>query len=237
VLGIAELVGRVSELERVDAVLDVLAAGQAATLAIEGEPGIGKTRLLSELRRRAESRGYLVLGAAASEFEQDVSFGIWVDALDAYVASHDPVGDEWWGAEFLSAVSVVVPSLAGPGVGMATVLADERYRTHRAVRQFLERLAARRPLVVVLDDVQWMDAGSSELLVSLLRRRPEAPVLLAVAFRSGTARERLARGLAAGGAVAIELRPLSESECSRLAGGGLDRRQRAAILSESGGNP
>ena len=52
-------------------------------------PGIGKTRLLAELRRRAEDRGHVVLSGAAAEFERDLPYGVWVEALDAYVASQE----------------------------------------------------------------------------------------------------------------------------------------------------
>ena len=69
--------------------LDDLRHGSAACLAVEGEPGIGKTRLLAELRRLAEERGYLVLAGSAAEFERDLPFGVFVDALDAHVESHD----------------------------------------------------------------------------------------------------------------------------------------------------
>ena len=82
-------VGRRPELERLGEVLDDLRQASAACLAVEGEPGIGKTRLLPELRRQAEERGYLVLAGSAAEFERDLPFGVWVDALDADVASQD----------------------------------------------------------------------------------------------------------------------------------------------------
>jgi predicted ATPase len=61
-------VGRLPELERLGVVLDDLERGSAGCLAVEGEPGIGKTRLLSELRRQAEERGHLVLAGSAAEF-------------------------------------------------------------------------------------------------------------------------------------------------------------------------
>ena len=71
--------------------------------------------------------------------------------------------------------------------GAARSVADERYRAHRAVRRLLELLAGERPLVVVLDDLHWSDEASIELLAALLRREPDAPVLLALAFRPGQA--------------------------------------------------
>ena len=69
----------------------------------------------------------------------------------------------------------------------ARSVADERYRAHRAVRGLLELLAREQPLVVVLDDLHWSDDASIELLAALLRREPDAPVLLALGFRPGQA--------------------------------------------------
>jgi predicted ATPase len=76
-------VGRESELERLEAALDALDGRVSACIAVEGEPGIGKTRLLRELRDRAEARGDLVLSGAAAEFERSVPFSVWADVLDA----------------------------------------------------------------------------------------------------------------------------------------------------------
>jgi hypothetical protein len=56
-------------------------------VAVEGEPGIGKTSLLSELRHRAEDHGCLLLYGLAAEFERELPFSVWTDALDAHVAS------------------------------------------------------------------------------------------------------------------------------------------------------
>ena len=81
------LVGRDAELAELDALLGVLMGGASACVAVGGEPGIGKTSLLSELGHRAEELGCLVLNGVAAEFERDLPFSVWTDALDAYVAS------------------------------------------------------------------------------------------------------------------------------------------------------
>ena len=77
-----QFVGRADELGSIERLLDELDRGGSSALAVIGEPGIGKTRLLRELTGRAEDRGYLVLGGSASELEQDLPFSIFVDALD-----------------------------------------------------------------------------------------------------------------------------------------------------------
>ena len=109
-------VGRQTELDQVEAALDALGEGSGAFLSTEGEPGIGKTRLLAELRARAEDRGHLVLAGSAAEFERDLPFGVWSDALEAYVSSRGDVDPE------------LLAELQGG-------LADERYRAHRAMRR------------------------------------------------------------------------------------------------------
>ena len=84
------LVGRAAELEAIDRALGELCDGRTAPLVIQGEPGIGKTRLLAELAKRADARGCTVLGGSASELERDLPFWVFVDALDEYVAGLDP---------------------------------------------------------------------------------------------------------------------------------------------------
>jgi predicted ATPase len=163
-------VGREAELEQLEAALDAPAQEGSVCVALEGEPGIGKTRLLAELRRRAEDRGCLVLAGSATEFERDLPFSVWADALDAYVDSQELSLHEAWDAEAVGELAEVLPSLPRAAGGARRSVADERYRAHRAVRKLLELLAADRPLVVVLDDLHWSDGASLELLGALLRR-------------------------------------------------------------------
>ncbi|HYI99994.1 MAG TPA: AAA family ATPase [Thermoleophilaceae bacterium] len=237
-VGLGQTVGRQAELERLEGALDALDEGALTCLAVEGEPGIGKTRLLAELRERSEGRGQLVLGGSAAEFERDMPFGVWVDALDAYVASRDPErhGDDW-NAELLDELAGVLPSLRGGGRSPDSALADERYRAHRAMRSLLELLAQPAPLVLVLDDLHWSDGASIELIAALLRRGPEAPVLLALAFRPGQAPERLTAALAVPHVARIGLTQLSEAQAAELLGDDVDPRSVADIYRHGGGNP
>ncbi len=230
-----QTVGRQAELERLEGVLDSLDGGSLACLTIEGEPGIGKTRLLAELRERAEGRGHLVLGGSAAEFERDLPFGVWVDALDAYVAAQDPHTGDAWDPALLGELAGVLPSLRDGG-GPDAALADERYRAHRAIRSLLEQLAQPAPLVVVLDDLHWSDGASIELIGALLRRGPDAPVLLALAFRPGQAPERLSATLAAPGVGRLTLGQLSETAVAELLGE-LDAGTLTDIYRHGGGNP
>jgi len=229
-------VGRESALEQIDATLEALEAGRSGCIALDGEPGIGKTHLLTELHRRAEERGYLVLGGSATEFERDLPFGVWADALDAYVASQELELGESWTAENARELDDILPSLRRAAPSRRRAVPDERYRAHRASRKLLELLARERPLVVVLDDLHWADEASVELLVALLRRGPEALVLLALAFRRAQAPVRLSAALATHAARLISLEPLAEAEVSELLAG-VEPRAAAAIYRHGGGNP
>src|SRR5215216_5454749 len=84
------LVGRATELDFLDNLVAELDGGNPAAIALMGEPGIGKTRLLAELAARADAQGQLVLAGSASELERDLPFWVFVDALDEYVRGVDP---------------------------------------------------------------------------------------------------------------------------------------------------
>jgi ATP/maltotriose-dependent transcriptional regulator MalT len=235
------LIGRGAELELLDRTLDEACAGSFRFLLVAGEPGIGKTSLLAELARRAEDRDCLVLKGSAAELEQDLPFGLLVDALDAYLASLDPRTYERLAADELVELGSVFPSLRalGPVAGSRPSTAAERFRAHHAVRELLERLAARQPLVMALDDVHWSDGASLELIAHLLRRRPEGAVMVAAGLRTGQARgsaDAVEAAIAGGEVERIVLGPLDSADAGRLVTAG-DQADRDRLYRESGGNP
>src|SRR4051812_17592883 len=214
-----------------------LARRGGATLAFSGEPGIGKTRLLRELRARAHARGVLWLAGSAAELERELPFGVWVDALAEHGEALGPERLERLVGDQVGELAAVLPSLGGTPAG----LQDERYRTHRAVRALLEAIAQRRPMVLALDDLHWADDASLELVAHLLRRPVRAPLLLALAFRPAPVRALLAGALATGerdGTVTEHaLSALSRSDAETLLGEGVPGPVREAIFAEGGGNP
>ena len=210
------LVGRANEVRTLEGALERL----PCAVELVGEPGIGKTRLLAELERIADERGCVVLSGSASELERDLPFWVFVDALEDYVRGLPP--------------SVPLPEDL-PWVSRFA-LADERHRTHQAVRELLTLVASRQPLVLILDDLHWADPGSLELLGSLLRRPPTAPVLLAVAVRPRQVPEKLLPALErshrAGTLIRVELGALTREDAKQLHGEAAD-----TVYEESGGNP
>jgi ATP/maltotriose-dependent transcriptional regulator MalT len=222
------LVGRLKEREAAaEALSRVRSGGQV--VAIGGEPGIGKSRLLAALAERAEAEGCLALGAAASEFEQDLPYAVWTEALDPHLRA---LGDRR-----VSLLGIAEPDALGPVLpALARPAAADRHRVHRALRDLLERLAGPRPVVLWLDDLHWADGASVDAVAALVRRPPAAAVLLAIAAREGRRPAALDAALAPAGrdgrVTDIALAPLSESEAAELVGADV-----APIYALSGGNP
>ena len=232
----APIIGRESALDQIEEALAGLEAGSQVCLSVEGEPGIGKTRLLAELHDRADARDFLVLSGCATEFEREQPFGAWVDALDAYTASQEHRLLEAWDADEIGELTSVLPGLRSRAEGTARAVTDERYRVHRAIRGLLEFLSEEQPLMVVLDDLHWADEASLALLAALLRRPARGPVLLALAFRPAQAPRKLAAALTIPSLRRIALERLNEEQSALLLGD-LDARTAAAIYRQSGGNP
>ena len=232
------LVGRAAELGLLDRAVAELDRREGGALVVAGEPGIGKTRLLAELAARADARGHIVLAGGASELEADLPFWVFADALEEYVAGVEPRRLASLGDDVRAELAHVFPAL---GAAAAAASPDERYRTHRAVRELLERLAASKPLVLVLDDVHWADAASVELLGALLRRPPDAAVLLALAARPRQIPDRLAvaleRARRDGTLARLELGALPRADARQLLGDAIGETLADALYAESGGNP
>jgi DNA-binding CsgD family transcriptional regulator len=233
------LVGRAGEVAELEAALDQLASGGRWTIQIVGEPGIGKSRLLLELARRAEARGYLVLEGRAAEFERGLPFGVVVDSLNDYAGALPQSVVGALGEETVAELAALLPSLAAPAPASAAPrLGTERYRTHYAIRALLERLAARQPTVLALDDLHWADDASIEVIGHLVRRF-HGPLLGAFAFRRAPAGLGAALDAAqrAGSGSRLEPSSLSAEDAAALLPPGVDAATRAALYDESGGNP
>jgi DNA-binding NarL/FixJ family response regulator/tetratricopeptide (TPR) repeat protein len=228
------LVGREQELAVLEHLLAEARGGQARFAVITGEPGIGKSSVLAELARRAAGMPALVLEGRATELERVYPFGLFVDAFDAHLASLDDRAMERLSADELGDLAAVFPSMRSLRPHATTpTTAAERFRVHSAARDLIERLAARRPLLLlVLDDVHWADGASVELLGHLVRRPPDAAVMVVMATRPGQLPAALDEALVARAAAALGLPPLGRDEAALLVG---DRA--AAVYATSGGNP
>jgi ATP/maltotriose-dependent transcriptional regulator MalT len=227
------LVGRAREREAIGNALLAFRARPGAIVVLEGEPGIGKSALLADLAASAATDACTVLSARGSEFESDLPYALWTEALDAHLATMGERPRSRLEVRDRDALRALLPAL---GQGAGEPAARDRHRTHRALRDLLERLADSRPLVLGLDDVHWADPASVDALAALVSRPPDARVLLAVAAREGQVPRPLTAALsgatAEGRVTALLLAPLSEAEAAELIG-----EAAAAIYPHTGGNP
>jgi hypothetical protein len=144
------LVGRASEAKVLAEVLDSLDGdGRGSLIQVAGEPGIGKSRLLRELRAAADHRGHPRLPAELRKFEAELPFGVFIDALDDWLLALEPERLQTLRGGVAAELAIVLPAFEALAVGRRRELQQERYRAYRAVRGLLSAAAADAPVVLV----------------------------------------------------------------------------------------
>jgi predicted ATPase/class 3 adenylate cyclase len=194
------LVGRRAEVARLAAGLDEVQAGRSRILLIEGEAGIGKSRLVEELLRLMQERGIAGLLGAGRSIEQQTPYRAWRDIFTSYF-DLDEVSDPAERQRRVKAhVHDVAPDLVeripllndvlnlGLPENELTASLDTHLRHESLVSLLLALLrawAAERPLVLVLEDAHWLDTLSWDLTLQAARALTVArvPLLLSVAMR------------------------------------------------------
>jgi DNA-binding CsgD family transcriptional regulator len=226
------LVGREAELALAAAAVRELSAGRASVLTIEGEAGIGKTRLVQSIVDDARSRDLTVFAGQAHPFERTRPFGVLAGALDLSRRSPDPRR------------AAIGALLAGQGAGVpARPAGDVQYRVVEEIVDLVETLSAERPMLLVAEDIHWADSASLLAILSVTRQLPLAALLVVVTARPSPLPAEVVRlldDLAAGGARTLRLRPLKPDEVAVLAADMLRASPGPALtamLAKAGGNP
>jgi predicted ATPase len=164
-----------------------------------------------------------------------------VEALDDRVRDLAPERLAGLGGEREAELGAVFPSLAARARAAVLSTPEERHRFHMAIRVLLEELAIDAPVLLALDDLQWADDASVELVAHLLRRPPRAPVTIVLAYRRRYLGSLLSDCLDDAAkderAEVLELRPLTVEEIDELLVAVGNRRARVLVCRESGGNP
>jgi len=202
---VPRICGREAEIQALGEALGRVASGGPAIVLVEGEAGIGKTRVLAEVLQDACGRGMQVAEGRAEELERTRPFGVLAAAFGCARSSADPRR------------AAIAGLLAAPPAGELspiTVTSDPglHFRVVDAFTDLVEELALAGPLVLGLDDLQWADPSSLLTLGVLARRISDLPVGLIGCMRpSPRAAEldRLAGALEAAGARHLTLYPLT----------------------------
>jgi DNA-binding CsgD family transcriptional regulator/tetratricopeptide (TPR) repeat protein len=182
------IVGRAPLLVALDAHLAAARDGRGGTVVIAGEAGIGKSRLVTEVRTREAARDMLVLMGRCFEPDRILPYAPLLDMLRTLLTRQpaDAIARDF--APVASDLATLLPDLPWhlPGIVPAAPLDPEREQ-HRLVLvfvQFITHLAATRPLLVVLEDLHWSDEASLAVLLALARRVKAHPILLLLTYRS-----------------------------------------------------
>jgi AAA ATPase domain len=214
----AERLDRRAECAALDRLVAAIQAGQSRALVVHGEPGAGKTVLLDYLATRAAD--CQVVRAAGVQSEMELAFAglhqLCAPLLDRLEVLPVPQAE---------AVRIAFGLSAGP--------VPDRFLVGLAVLGLLAEVAAKQPLVCLVDDVQWLDRTSAQMLAFVARRLGAESVGLV--FGARVPGEELAGlpELVVGGLPEAEARALLEA----VLAGPVDARVRDQIVSETGGNP
>jgi tetratricopeptide (TPR) repeat protein len=207
--------GRQVELRALGETLDRVASGRSAIVLVEGEAGIGKTRLLAEALEQARARGVRVMAGRAEALERTRPFGLVADTLGCVRSSSDPRR---------AAIATLLATKAGDR-GPMTVSSDPglQFQAVDAFVDLVETLALDRPLVVGVDDLQWADPSSLLTLGTLGRRLVDVPLALIGCLRPSPHLSDLEQTLQA----------LEHSGAQRLALGQLDQQAVVGLVAEA----
>jgi DNA-binding CsgD family transcriptional regulator len=213
------LTGRRSEAAVLDGLVDAVRAGESRALVVCGEPGVGKTALLDYLAGQA-APDCRVARAAGVQSEMELAFAalqqLCAPMLDHVDRLPVPQGD---------ALRIALGLSAGP--------VPDRFLVGLAVLSLLAEVAGERPLVCLVDDQQWLDHASAQILAFVARRLEAESVGLVFAARVLGGELAGLPELMVGGLREGDARALLDSVLT----GPLDERVRAQIVIETGGNP
>lgn len=181
-------VGRASELEQLGNALDAAMSRHGRVVIVAGEAGVGKTRLLSEFEARARARGARVLEGACLDLGAGaLPYGPFVEVLRELVRSTEAARLPALLGPARAEITRLVPELAGRSAQLQPAGefdASAQSRLFELTLGILERVADQAPLVLMIEDLQWADRASLDLLAFLARGLEDNAVLIAVSVRT-----------------------------------------------------
>ena len=181
-------VGRVAQERILRTRLAQLPSHRGRTVIVEGEAGIGKTRLVVELSRHAQRSNLRVASRKCYQIERNVAYRSLVDLIEQAVSTAPAGFEQRLNSVARAEIAALVPALAGRWDGLPTLSADvpqaRQVRLTAAAVSLFEVLSEPDGLLLVLDDLQWIDDASAQVLLSLAAHASRSRFLLVLACRS-----------------------------------------------------
>jgi predicted ATPase/class 3 adenylate cyclase len=224
--GLARLTGRGAELSAMSQALACAAAGAGQVVALSGDPGIGKSRLCHELAASAPPEEWLKLNTGAVSHGQTTPYLPWTGLLKSYFGIADSDPPEAVRSKVASALRSVDPELAGSEAALVPFL-DVRHETPEwraleppqrrklvfaGLRQLLLALARVQPVLLVVEDLHWLDSASRAFLDDLAGMVAKSRLALFLTFRPEFQHAWHARA----NFTEIQLAPLTAAEAMEL---------------------
>ena len=185
---VTPFVGRRFEFVLLTDLIARLTAGTGYTVLIEGEPGIGKSRLMREVARFAEARDMPALTTNCYEIERGMPYQPIIDLISRALDRVPSAALQDMAPVSLAELSVLVPEVAERVPGLPQLSNDfpevRQARLPHAVAQLLEASRGGRPFILMVDDIQWADEASAQVLHFLARQAAACPMLVIYAYRS-----------------------------------------------------
>lgn len=175
------MVGRATEVRELDAELARARAGECRTVLVLGEPGVGKTRIVTELldQHRNDVTG---LAARAYPLGATASLGVWTEAIERHLRSLDTESVLALCGPYVDDLAAILPSVAKTGAGRVDTDPPPA-RLLAALGALLDNVSQKAPLVVMLDDMHLADGSSWEALNYLSRNLTGSRILLVLTAR------------------------------------------------------
>ena len=179
------MVGRADQLVALGQRLQLARAGQGQVVLISGEAGVGKTRLVEEIKAQATRLGFSILQGNCFELDRSLPYGPVVDLLRAFLSQQSDESIAQALGSQASELAVILPELASlPGSAALPSTISNRYRLFHALEKIIFGLAAQAPLLVVVEDIHWSDDASLDFWLHLAQRLRTWPLVLLVTYRS-----------------------------------------------------
>jgi len=180
-------VGRVNEYGSLIGLIARLTTGRGYTVLVEGEPGIGKSRLLREVARYAHEQDLPTLVTNCYEIERAIPYQPVIDLVTRVLDRTAAAALQSLPPVSLAELAALIPQVCEHFSNLPQLSNDfpeaRQARLSRAVDQLLEASRDGRPALIVVDDIQWVDDASAQVLHFLARQTAQRPLLVIFAYR------------------------------------------------------